>query len=193
MVMGISDVIRDSFLIWITALIAFIVTFKYLLKIPKFRLKFDGFMLKTPLFGDLMTKSTIARFSRTLGTLLNAGVAITDALTVTAKTAGNTKVEQSIMYIQRSISGGKPIADPMTETKIFPPMVIQMTAVGERTGGLGNMLIKVADFYDEEVDAAVDTLTSMIEPLVIVLLGGFIGFILVAMYMPMFSLSDAVQ
>ena len=192
-VMNLSDIIRDNFLIWLTAFIASVVGIRYVLKVPKFRLAFDGYMLKTPLFGDLLTKSTIARFSRTLGTLLNAGVAITDALSVTAKTAGNTKVEQSIMYIQRSISGGKPIADPMTETKIFPPMVIQMTAVGEKTGGLGNMLIKVADFFDEEVDAAVDTLTSMIEPLIIVFLGGFIGFILVAMYMPMFSLSDAVQ
>ncbi len=193
LVMGLSDVVREKFLIWFLCIIASIVTIRYLLNVPKFRLAFDGAMLKAPLFGDLLTKSTIARFSRTLGTLLNAGVAITDSLTVTAKTAGNTKVEKSIMYIQRSIQGGKPIAEPMTETKIFPPMVIQMTAVGERTGGLGNMLIKVADFFDEEVDAAVDTLTSMIEPLIIVFLGGFIGFILVAMYMPMFSLGDAVQ
>ncbi|MDR3001241.1 MAG: type II secretion system F family protein [Fibromonadaceae bacterium] len=193
LVMSLSDLIRDKFLIWITFAIAIVVAFKYMLGVPKFRLAFDGFMLKSPLFGDLLTKSTIARFSRTLGTLLNAGVAITDALSVTAKTAGNSKVEQSILYIQRSITGGKPIADPMIETKIFPPMVVQMTAVGERTGGLGNMLIKVADFYDEEVDAAVDTLTSMIEPLIIVFLGGFIGFILVAMYMPMFSLADAAQ
>lgn len=191
-VMGASALVRDNALIWVSALIAFVVTFRYLLKVPKFRLLFDGSLLKAPLIGDLQTKSTIARFGRTLGTLLNAGVAITDALSVTAKTAGNTAVEKAIMYIQRSISGGKPIADPMTETKIFPPMVIQMTAVGEKTGGLGNMLIKVADFYDEEVDAAVDTLTSMIEPLIIVFLGGFIGFILIAMYMPMFSLSDAV-
>ncbi|GHV18343.1 hypothetical protein AGMMS49938_19240 [Fibrobacterales bacterium] len=177
----------------VASLIAFIVLCTYLLKVPKFRLIFDGFLLKAPLVGDLQTKTTIARFGRTLGTLMNAGVAITDALNVTAKTAGNTAVEKAINYIQRSISGGKPIADPMTETKIFPPMVIQMTAVGERTGGLGNMLIKVADFYDEEVDAAIDTLTSMIEPLIIVFLGGAIGFILVAMYMPMFSLGDAVQ
>jgi len=191
-VMGASDIIREYALFWILGLVAIIVTFSYLLKIPKFRLIFDRSMLKAPLFGDLQTKSTIARFGRTLGTLLNAGVAITDALTVTAKTAGNMAVEHAILYIQRSITGGKPIADPMIETKLFPPMVVQMTAVGERTGGLGNMLIKVADFYDEEVDAAVDTLTSMIEPLIIVFLGGFIGFILIAMYMPMFSLSDAV-
>jgi type IV pilus assembly protein PilC len=213
-VMGASAAIRDYFLVLIVVTIAVVTTFIYLLKIPKFRLIFDGLALKSPLFGDLLTKSSIARFSRTLGTLLNAGVAITDALTVTAKTAGNSAVEKKIMYIQSSISGGKPIAEPMDEPmsfkeerknsilndllglipkiKIFPPMVIQMAAVGERTGGLGNMLIKVADFYDEEVDAAVDTLTSMIEPLIIVFLGGFIGFILVAMYMPMFSLSDAV-
>ena len=191
-VMGASDIVKDNILILFLGVIAFIVTFSYLLKIPKFRLAFDGSLLKAPLIGDLQTKSTIARFGRTLGTLLNAGVAITDALSVTAKTAGNAAVEKSILYIQRSITGGKPIAEPMIETKIFPPMVIQMTAVGEKTGGLGNMLIKVADFYDEEVDAAVDTLTSMIEPLIIVFLGGFIGFILVAMYMPMFSLSDAV-
>jgi type IV pilus assembly protein PilC len=191
-VMGASDLIREYALFWILGFVAIIVTLSYLLKIPKFRLMFDRSLLKAPLFGDLQTKSTIARFGRTLGTLLNAGVAITDALTVTAKTAGNLAVEHAILYIQRSITGGKPIADPMVETKLFPPMVVQMTAVGERTGGLGNMLIKVADFYDEEVDAAVDTLTSMIEPLIIVFLGGFIGFILVAMYMPMFSLSDAV-
>jgi type IV pilus assembly protein PilC len=191
-VMAASDIAKNYALVWVTGIIAFIVTFVYLLKVPKFRLAFDSSLLKAPLIGDLQTKSTIARFSRTLGTLLNAGVAITDALTVTAKTAGNAAVEKSILYIQRSITGGKPIIEPMTETKIFPPMVIQMTGVGEKTGGLGNMLIKVADFYDEEVDAAVDTLTSMIEPLIIVFLGGFIGFILIAMYMPMFSLSDAV-
>jgi type IV pilus assembly protein PilC len=191
-VMNASDILIDNFLILLVLVVAFVVVFRYLLKIPKFRLAFDGGLLKAPLVGDLQTKSTIARFSRTLGTLLNAGVAITDALTVTAKTAGNAAVEKAIMYIQRSITGGKPIAEPMTETKIFPPMVIQMTGVGEKTGGLGNMLIKVADFYDEEVDAAIDTLTSMIEPLIIVFLGGVIGFILIAMYMPMFSLGDAV-
>ncbi len=191
-VMGASDIVKDNILILFIGIIAFIVAFSYALKIPKFRLAFDASLLKAPLIGDLQTKSTIARFGRTLGTLLNAGVAITDALSVTAKTAGNAAVEKSILYIQRAISGGKPIVEPMTETKIFPPMVIQMTGVGEKTGGLGNMLIKVADFYDEEVDAAVDTLTAMIEPLIIVFLGGFIGFILVAMYMPMFSLSDAV-
>jgi type IV pilus assembly protein PilC len=192
-VMGASNAIRDYALIWIGIATAAIVAFVYILKVPKLRYYFDRFMLRAPAFGDLVTKSSVARFSRTLGTLMNAGVSIIDALQVTAKTAGNLAVEKSIINIATSISGGRPIADPMKDAKIFPPMVIQMTAVGERTGNLGTMLLKVADFYDEEVDAAVDTVTAMIEPLIIVFLGGFIGFILVAMYMPMFSLSDAVQ
>lgn len=191
-VMGISDFLKDYFLVWFSGVILSIVGIVYMLKVPQLRHKFDTFKLKAPMFGDLETKSSVARFARTLGTLLNAGVSIIDALHVTAKTAGNMKVEESIIRIATSISGGKPIAEPMKDAGIFPPMVIQMTSVGERTGGLGTMLIKVADFYDEEVDAAVDTLTSMIEPLIIVFLGGFIGFILVAMYMPMFSLSDNV-
>jgi type IV pilus assembly protein PilC len=192
-VMGASNAIRDYALIWIGVATAVIVSFVYVLKVPKLRYYFDRFMLGAPAFGDLVTKSSVARFSRTLGTLMNAGVSIIDALQVTAKTAGNLAVEKSILNIATAISGGRPIADPMKDAKIFPPMVIQMTAVGERTGNLGTMLLKVADFYDEEVDAAVDTVTAMIEPLIIVFLGGFIGFILVAMYMPMFSLSDAVQ
>ncbi len=191
-VMGISNFLKDYFLVWFSGIVLFIVGIVYMLKVPQLRHKFDTFKLKAPMFGDLETKSSVARFARTLGTLLNAGVSIIDALHVTAKTAGNMKVEESIIRIATSISGGKPIAEPMKDAGIFPPMVIQMTSVGERTGGLGTMLIKVADFYDEEVDAAVDTLTSMIEPLIIVFLGGFIGFILVAMYMPMFSLSDNV-
>lgn len=191
-VMNISDAIQNYFLVWFSAIIVFIVGMAYVLKVPSLRLEFDRMKLKAPMFGDLETKSSVSRFSRTLGTLLNAGVSIIDALHVTAKTSGNMMVEKSIIKIATSISGGKPIAEPMKEAGIFPPMVIQMTSVGERTGGLGNMLLKVADFYDEEVDAAVDALTSMIEPLIIVFLGGFIGFILVAMYMPMFSLSDNI-
>ena len=134
----------------------------------------------------------MARFGRTLGTLLNAGVSIIDALQVTAKTAGNLAVEKSILKISQSIAGGKPIVEPMKEGGIFPPMVVQMTGVGEKTGNLGGMLLKVADFYDEEVDAAVDSVTSMLEPIIIVFMGGAVGFIMVAMYMPMFSMGDLV-
>jgi type IV pilus assembly protein PilC len=191
-VMAVSDLLRDYFLLWLTGVVGIIVGISYVLKVPHLRLRFDTVKLKAPLFGDLETKSSVSRFCRTLGTLLNAGVSIIDALHVTAKTSGNMAVESAIIKIATAISGGKPIAEPMKDAGIFPPMVIQMTSVGERTGGLGNMLLKVADFYDEEVDAAVDSLTSMIEPLIVVFLGGFIGFILVAMYMPMFSMSDNV-
>jgi type IV pilus assembly protein PilC len=127
-----------------------------------------------------------------LGTLLNSGVSIIDALQVTAKTSGNKVLEIGIYKTLESISGGQTIADPLRATGVFPPMVIQMIAVGERTGGLSDMLIKISDFYDDEVDAAVETLTSMIEPLVIVVLGSIIGGVLVAMYLPMFEMAGTI-
>ncbi len=192
-VMNASNLLKDYAAFWIFLVIAFIVSIRVVLKVPRLRYQFDYLMLKLPKLGDLQTKNAIARFGRTLGTLLNAGVSIIDALQVTAKTAGNMAIEAAILKVSTSIAGGKPIAEPMKETKIFPPMVVQMTGVGERTGNLGGMLLKVADFYDEEVEAAIDSVTSMIEPLIIVVLGGAVGFMLVAMYMPIFSMSDAVQ
>jgi type IV pilus assembly protein PilC len=124
---------------------------------------------------------------------LNAGVSVMDALKVVASTAGNKVVEKAIGKIAIGIAGGKSIADPMAEVGIFPPMVIQMTGVGEKTGNLGGMLLKLADFYDEEVDAAVDAVVGMMEPIIIVFLGGAVGGLLIAMYMPMFSMGDAVK
>ena len=192
LVMDMSNMIKDYALLWIVLIVASIVVIRTILKVPAFRLKFDTILLKLPKLGDLLTKTAVARFGRTLGTLLNAGVSIIDALQVTAKTAGNTAVEKAIMRISQSIAGGKPIVEPMKEAGIFPPMVVQMTGVGEKTGDLGGMLLKVADFYDEEVDAAVDSVTSMLEPIIIVFMGGAVGFIMVAMYMPMFSMGDLV-
>ncbi len=192
-VMNLSNMLVDYAAFWVIGIIAIIITIRTVLKVPALRLKFDAFILRVPKFGDLQTKSAVARFGRTLGTLLNAGVSVIDALGVTARTAGNMAVERAILKISQSIAGGKPIAEPMKEAKIFPPMVIQMVGVGEKTGNLGGMLLKVADFYDEEVDAAIDALTSMMEPLIMVFLGGGVGFILIAMYMPIFSMSDAVQ
>jgi len=191
LVMMFSNVLRDYFLVLLILLIGIIVGFIQFLKVPQGRLAFDTFKVKAPLIRDLEIKSAISRFARTVGTLLNSGVSIMDALEVTAKTSGNVVIENAIMKIREAIAGGKPIAEPMKETGIFPGMVVQMVAVGEKTGGLGVMLTKVADFYDEEVDAAVESLTSMIEPLIIIFLGVVIGFILIAMYMPMFSLGDA--
>ena len=192
-VMSISDFLRDNGAFLFVAVVLLIVGFKMALKVPAARFAFDKFMLKVPKIGDLTIKSSTASFSRTLGTLLNAGVSVMEALKVVASTAGNKVVEQAIGKIAIGIAGGKSIADPMTEVGIFPPMVIQMTGVGEKTGNLGGMLLKLADFYDEEVDAAVDSVVSMIEPLIIVFLGGAVGGLLIAMYMPMFSMGDAIK
>lgn len=192
MVMNLSDGIRDYAAFWVLGAVALVVGFKTVMKVPKLHLEWDRLMLKAPKLGDLQIKSAVARFSRTLGTLLNAGVSVTEALQVTAKTSGNMAVENAIMKIAVGLAGGKSIVEPMKDAKIFPAMVIQMVGVGEKTGQLGGMLLKVADFYDEEVDAAIDAVTSLMEPLIMVFLGGAVGFLMIAMYMPIFSMSDAV-
>ena len=192
-VMGISDFIRDNGAFLFIGAILLIVGFKVAMRVPAAKFAWDGFMLKVPKLGDLQIKSTTAGFSRTLGTLLNAGVSIMDSLKVVASTVTNKVVEKGINKIAIGIAGGKSIADPMQDTGLFPPMVIQMTGVGEKTGNLGGMLLKLADFYDEEVDAAVDSVVGMMEPLIIVFLGGAVGGLLIAMYMPMFSMSDNVK
>ena len=192
-VMNISDFLLNNGGFLFLGLIALIIAWKMVMKVPAAQFAFDKFMLKVPKIGDLTIKSSTASFSRTLGTLLNAGVSVMDALKVVASTAGNKVVEKAIGRISVGIAGGKSIADPMTEVGIFPPMVIQLTGVGEKTGNLGGMLLKLADFYDEEVDAAVDAVVGMIEPLIIVFLGGAVGGLLIAMYMPMFSMGDAIK
>ncbi|MFQ5608466.1 MAG: type II secretion system F family protein, partial [Candidatus Zixiibacteriota bacterium] len=154
----------------------------------KGRLMFDRLLLKVPVFGSLARRSAVARFTRTLGTLLSSGVSIIEALGVTAKTAGNMVIANAINKSVVSIAEGDTITAPLKETGVFPPMVTQMISVGEKTGGLDEMLSKIADFYDEEVDAAVSALTSVIEPIIIVFMGIMIGGILVAMYLPMFDI-----
>jgi len=155
-------------------------------------LNVDKIILKIPIFGDLARKSVIAQFSRTLGTLLASGVSILESLDITAKTADNMVVRLALQSMISSISEGKTITEPMKATGVFPPMVIQMVAVGEESGGLDGMLSKIADFYDEEVNAAVDALTSVMEPIIIVVLAVVCGFTLIAMYMPMFDMINAV-
>ncbi|MFC1541205.1 type II secretion system F family protein [Candidatus Latescibacterota bacterium] len=159
---------------------------------PKGRLNVDKMILKLPVMGDLAKKSVVAQFSRTLGTLLSSGVSIIEALEITAKTAGNMVVRLALESMISSISEGKTITEPMKETGVFPPMVIQMVAVGEESGGLDQMLNKIADFYDEEVNAAVETLTSIMEPIIIVVLAVIMGGTLIAMYLPMFDMINAV-
>ncbi|MFL5320917.1 MAG: type II secretion system F family protein [Myxococcaceae bacterium] len=160
---------------------------------PKGRRIVDSVALKLPMIGDTIRKVAVARFTRTLGTMISSGVPILDALEVTAKTAGNRTIEDAIYFVRAKISEGKNIAGPLLETKVFPPMVVQMIGVGEATGAMDQMLNKIADFYDDEVDTAVAGLTAMIEPLLMVFLGGVVGGFLIAMYLPIFSLAGAIK
>ncbi len=152
----------------------------------------DALFLKLPIFGNLLKKTAVARFTRTLGTMISSGVPILDALDIVARTAGNVVIEEIIYEVRGSIAEGQTIAEPLSENDIFPGMVIQMIAVGEATGALDSMLEKIADFYDEEVDAAVAALTSMLEPLLMVFLGGSIGGLVIAMYLPIFGMAAAM-
>jgi type IV pilus assembly protein PilC len=157
------------------------------------KLVIDRFMLRVPVLGDVLRKSAVSRFTRTLGTLISSGVSILEGLEITAKTAGNRVIQDAIMQSRSSIAGGDTIAQPLQKSKVFPPMVISMIAVGEQTGGLDEMLSKIADFYDEEVDAAVSNLLSLLEPIMIVFLGVIVGGMVVAMYLPIFDMINAVQ
>ena len=157
------------------------------------QLRWHGIVIQLPIFGPLIRKVAVARFTRTLGTMISSGVPILDALEIVAKTAGNRVIENAVLYVRAKISEGKNIAGPLGETKVFPPMVVQMIGVGEATGAMDQMLSKVADFYDDEVDVAVGALTSMLEPLMMVVLGGIVGFFMIAMYLPIFSLADNVK
>jgi type IV pilus assembly protein PilC len=157
------------------------------------KLNIDRLMLKMPVLGDVLRKSAVSRFTRTLGTLISSGVSILDGLEITAKTAGNRVIQDAIMASRSSIASGETIAGPLQKSSVFPPMVISMIAVGEQTGGLDEMLSKIADFYDEEVDAAVSGLLSLLEPVMIVFLGVVVGGMVVAMYLPIFDMINAVQ
>jgi len=156
------------------------------------RLAIDRALLGLPIFGDLQRKAAVARFTRTLGTLVSSGVSILEGLEITAKTAGNRVIHDAVMGSRASIAGGETIAGPLKESGVFPPMVVQMINVGEQTGGLDEMLTKIADFYDEEVDAAVEALLSAMEPIMIVVLGVVVGGMIVAMYLPIFDMINTV-
>jgi type IV pilus assembly protein PilC len=160
---------------------------------PSGRLSVDSMLLKAPVLGDVVRKSAVSRFTRTLGTLVSSGVSILEGLEITAKTAGNQVVHNAVMESRQSIAGGETIAAPLEKSKVFPPMVISMIAVGEQTGGLDEMLSKIADFYDEEVDVAVSALLSLMEPAMIVILGVIVGGMVIAMYLPIFDMMNAVQ
>jgi type IV pilus assembly protein PilC len=155
------------------------------------QLVIDRLLLRVPVLGDVIRKSSVSRFARTLGTLIASGVSILDGLEITAKTAGNRVISDAIMESRASIAGGETISAPLKKSAVFPPMVISMIAVGEQTGGLDEMLTKIADFYDEEVDAAVSGLLALMEPMMIVFLGVVVGGMVVSMYLPIFDMVNA--
>ncbi|MDC3955626.1 type II secretion system F family protein [Polyangium jinanense] len=162
-------------------------------KNPKGKRMVHRLLLKLPIFGPVMQKIAVARFTRTLGTLLGSGVPILDALDIVAKTAGNVIIEEGLVYARAKISEGRNMAEPLEEIKVFPGMVVQMVAVGEQTGALDTMLNKIADFYEEEVDVAVSALTSLLEPLLMVIVGVVVGVVLISMYLPIFSLAGNIK
>ncbi len=186
-VIGASDLVGRYSLFLFIALGFLIVAVNRWYKTPAGRRAIDGGLLKIPIIGMLLRKVAVARFCRTLSTLTASGVPILDGLEITAKTAGNAVIEDAIMAVRKSVEEGKTISDPLGETKVFPPMVVQMINVGEQTGALDQMLSKIADFYEEEVDTAVAGLMKLIEPLLIVFLGGVIGVIVTSMYLPLYK------
>src|ERR1700686_42890 len=192
-IIDLSKFLQHWIITCVVGIVLLVAAFRAYLRWPKGREQFDAFSIKTPIFGPLIRKIAVARFTRTLGTMLSSGVPILDGLDVVAKTAGNKTVEKAIRYTRDKISEGKTIVQPLAETKVFPPMVVQMIGVGEATGAMDQMLSKIADFYDDEVDAAVAGLTSLIEPVMMGFLGGIVGGFLVAMYLPIFSIAGSIK
>ena len=192
-VIGMSQFLQHYWWAVIAAIVVGVFSLKKYYATPDGKLAIDKMLLKMPVLGDVLRKSAVSRFTRTLGTLIGSGVSILDGLEITAKTAGNRVIQDAIMESRASIAGGETISAPLQKSQVFPPMVISMIAVGEQTGGLDEMLSKIADFYDEEVDAAVSNLLSMLEPIMIVFLGVVVGGMVVAMYLPIFDMINAVQ
>lgn len=192
-VLAISHGVADNLLLIGGILVALSFGFSYMVKQPKGRRFVDSVLLKMPVIGNVVRKVSVARFTRTLGTLLSSGVPILDALDIVSRTSGNTVVSAAIDHARAKISEGKDIATPLLETGVFPPMVVQMIGVGEQTGAMDEMLQKIADFYEEEVDTAVEAMTNMLEPLFLVFLGGAVGGMMIAMYLPIFEVAGAVK
>ncbi len=192
-VIGLSDFLRVFWPVVIVGVVVGVFAFKRFRATHGGRRRVDAFLLAMPVLGDVLRKSAVSRFTRTLGTLVSSGVSILDGLEITAKTAGNTIIHDAIMASRSSIAGGDTIAAPLEKSGVFPPMVISMIAVGEQTGGLDEMLSRIADFYDDEVDVAVSGLLSLLEPIMILFLGVIVGGMIVAMYLPIFGMMQVIQ
>jgi type IV pilus assembly protein PilC len=187
-VMGLSHAVSSYWWVAMALLIVAWVTLAQMRKNLKGRLFLDGMMLKMPVLGEVLRKIAVARFTRTLGTLLTSGVPILDGLTITARTSGNAVLEQALMRVRKSVEEGRNIVDPLRESGVFPNMVTQMIGVGEATGAMDTMLQKIADFYEDEVDAATKNMLTLMEPLLISFLGVSVGGIVISLYMPLFSM-----
>ena len=192
-VIAMSDFLQGFWWAVLVAIGALVVSVQRYYTTTDGQLVIDRMLINAPVLGDMLRKSAVSRFTRTLGTLISSGVSILDGLEITAKTAGNRVVSDAIMESRASIAGGDTIAAPLAKSGVFPPMVISMISVGEQTGGLDEMLSKIADFYDDEVDAAVSGLLSLLEPVMIVFLGVVVGGMVVAMYLPIFDMINTVQ
>lgn len=193
LVINVSHFLQGSIHWMAIGAVAAFIGFRQLRKTDRGRFSTDALALRLPVIGGVLRKVAVARFSRTLGTMLSSGVPILEALEIVARTAGNLVVERAILKTKASIAEGKTIAEPLAETKVFPGMVVQMVSVGEQTGNMDTMLQKIADFYEDEVDAAVDAMTAMLEPAMMVVLGGTIGLILIAMYLPIFKIAENIN
>lgn len=192
-VIDLSNGLRANIIPVVVGVTVFVLLIRATARTTKGRLFLDGLMLKAPVLGPLFRKVAVAKFTRTLGTMIASGVPILDALLITAKSAGNKVVENAIMYTRERISEGRTMADPLSETGVFPVMVVQMIAVGESTGAMDAMLQKIADFYEDEVDTAVAALTSLLEPIMMVVLGVLLGGLIIAMYLPIFELAGNIK
>ncbi len=187
-----SGYAQKYFLVALIAMAIAVYAFRRYYKTEKGTLLIDDLILRSPVFGPLLKKVAVARFTRTMSTMMTSGVPILEGLAIVSKTAGNKVVENALIRVRKSISEGKTIAEPLLETGIFPPMVVQMIAVGEATGALDAMLSKIADFYDDEVDTAVEAMTALLEPFMMVFLGGVVGGMIIAMYLPIFKMASVV-
>ena len=193
MVVNLSEALKKYWYMFIAGVAGIIAIYKQIRKNPKGKYITDKIFLKLPLFGPLIRKTAVARFTRTLGTMVSSGVPILEALEIVAKTAGNKVIEEAVMKTRTALSQGKTLAEPLAETKVFPSMVVQMISVGEAAGALDTMLNKIADFYEEEVDTAVEALMSAMEPMLMAFLGVVIGGLVVAMYLPIFKMGEAIM
>lgn len=192
MVIDLSNWSVNNWWLFILIPVLLVAGFTWIKRRPKGKRVLDRIALGLPIFGELIRKTSVARFTRTMGTMLSSGVPILDALEIVAKASGNAVVAEGILYAKQRVSEGKTLAEPLQETGIFPPMVCQMVNIGESTGAMDTMLSKIADFYEEEVDAAVAGLTSLLEPLIMVVLATVLGGFLIAMYMPIFTIASAI-